>query len=511
MPPSPELAERILSRCISRRLRKKSSTLLQSPRYGERWARKWLDLARYADTNGYEKDRNRSIWPYRDWVINALNADMPFDQFTIEQIAGDMLPNATAQQNIATGFHRNTIAQRRRRNRPPGVPGFTPWRTRVATTGKTWLGLTTGCAQCHTHKFDPITHREYYQMMAFLNNADEPEFLVKPEDFETRRASVEASIAKKTDALRSKFKAPEPTSDTDTRSIEQRRDEAIELAFSAWLQKERTGLCRWTVLRPEKMKANLPLLTLLEDDSILASGDQSKADVYSLKFQLPKTGITAIRLEVLPDERLPAGGAARPYEGPRGDFNLSNLKATIGGSPIKFSGASAGFEAKNMPASAAIDDNLQSGWSTNGAQGKRHAAVFNLSEPTANATDLELELFFERHYSADLGRFRISITTDSGAITARDLPDDVTALLLLQPEQLGADQKQVLFREFLLRTPELEAARGEIQQLRNSLKAFPTTLVMKERPAAAPRPTFIHNRGEFLQPGEPVEPECSDS
>ena len=128
------------------------------PALYQRWARRWLDLARYADSNGYEKDRTRNIWPYRDWVVRALNADMSFDRFTIEQIAGDMLPDATPEQRIATGFHRNTML-----NEEGGIDPlefrFQAMVDRVATTGATWMGLTVGCAQCHTHKYDPIQHR----------------------------------------------------------------------------------------------------------------------------------------------------------------------------------------------------------------------------------------------------------------------------------------------------------------------------------------------------------------
>jgi hypothetical protein len=160
--PSPDAYERLVER------------LLASPHYGERWARRWLDLARYADTNGYEKDRPREIWPYRDWVIDALNAGMPFDEFTVKQLAGDMLPNATTEDLVATGFHRNTML-----NEEGGIDPlefrFHAMTDRVATTGTTWLGLTTGCAQCHDHKYDPISHREYYGLMAFLDNADEPD------------------------------------------------------------------------------------------------------------------------------------------------------------------------------------------------------------------------------------------------------------------------------------------------------------------------------------------------
>ena len=154
---SPDAYERLIDR------------LLASPRYGERWATPWLDAARYADSNGYQRDGHRTIWPYRDWVIRSLNADMPFDQFTIEQIAGDLLPDATLEQQIATGFHRCTTVNveagtDEEENRTNQVID------RVNVTGTVWLGTTLECCQCHNHKYDPFTQRDYYQFFAFFNN-----------------------------------------------------------------------------------------------------------------------------------------------------------------------------------------------------------------------------------------------------------------------------------------------------------------------------------------------------
>jgi hypothetical protein len=169
LPPSPEEVDAFVNDPSADAFEKVVDRLLASPHYGERWARPWLDLARYADTHGYEKDPKRSIWPYRDWVIAALNKDMPFDQFTIEQIAGDLLPGATLEQRVATGFHRNTMI-----NTEGGVD---PEEYRVAavvdrvnTTATVWLGTTLACAQCHTHKYDPFTQQEYYQLLAFFNS-----------------------------------------------------------------------------------------------------------------------------------------------------------------------------------------------------------------------------------------------------------------------------------------------------------------------------------------------------
>ena len=145
--------------------------LLASPHYGERWARPWLDLARYADSHGFEKDLPRVMWKYRDWVIDALNQDMPFDRFTIEQIAGDMLPNATPAQQVASGFHRNAMTNEEG-GIDPEEAHYEVLVDRVNTTATVWLGSTVGCAQCHNHKYDPISQKDYYRMMAFFGNSD---------------------------------------------------------------------------------------------------------------------------------------------------------------------------------------------------------------------------------------------------------------------------------------------------------------------------------------------------
>ena len=172
LPPTPAEVAAFLKNPASS-IKNLAANLLKSPHYGERWGRWWLDQARYGDSNGYSIDAPRSIWPYRDWVVNALNNDKPFDQFTLEQLAGDMLPKPSRDQLIATGFHRNTQI-----NQEGGIDKeqfrIESVFDRVATTGTVWLGLTIGCAQCHDHKFDPISQREYYQFYAFLNNQDEP-------------------------------------------------------------------------------------------------------------------------------------------------------------------------------------------------------------------------------------------------------------------------------------------------------------------------------------------------
>lgn len=653
--------------------------LLASPHYGERWARRWLDLARYADTNGYEKDRPRPIWPYRDWVINALNADMPFDEFTIEQLAGDLLPHATVEQKVATGFHRNTML-----NEEGGIDPleyrYYALVDRVATTGTTWLGLTVQCAQCHTHKFDPITNTDYYQFMAFLNNADEPEMEVPTPEITRRRADIEARVAKLTAELPDKFgadtnqwetptakvatasggkakpagdgswrftgKSPERdvytfTFDTDRsdvaairveamkdgargpgravnknfvlseitasvapigspkqqqplkfstaeadfsqngwpvaaaidgnpatgwavdpvdgRPIEPHtatftlaspvhfpqgahwtvklaqehgerhtmarvrlsvgykiggaklaqisRHEALQRAFDAWQKRESAGAVRWTVLRPVKMESTMPILTLKPDGSVLASGDTTKRDIYNLTFANPPAGITAVRLEVLPDDSLPAHGPGMVfYEGPFGDFFLSEINLAADGKDDKFVTAAATYSAPGFSIASAIDGDGQTGWAINGQQGKANHAVFGLSKPTAAAKSLSVRMLFERYDASPLGHFRISVTTDPRAAKSELLPPAVESALAKPAEKRTVADQTELMSYFLSVTPELASARAEIDQLRASEPVPPSTLVMRERPPEHPRPTFVHHRGEYLSTRQQVQP-----
>ena len=469
-------------------------TLLASDSYGERWARRWLDLARYADTNGYEKDRQRSIWPYRDWVIKALNKDMPFDQFTIAQLAGDMLPKATQDDIIATGFHRNTML-----NEEGGIDPlefrFNAMVDRVSTTATTWLGLTMGCCQCHTHKYDPILHTEFYGVMAFLNNADEPDYDLADPTAEAKHKADLNRAANLLKALPEKYPGGRAEADK---------------AFSKWLEEKRKTAVAWTPLKPLVAKSNMPLLTIQPDNSILGSGDITKSDVYDLTFKPAGQRITAIRLEALPDDSLPAHGPGLCfYEGPKGDFFLGEFQVQADGKPVKFASATESYSKNNFgqnPVNAmlAADGDPQTGWSCAGRYGERHEAVFVPSEPFS-ANDLSIKMLMGRHFACSLGHFRISITTDAKPATAIDLDEGLESLLTLPDSGLTAPDRQRLYEAWLLAEPKLEKQAAQIRNLRKRQEAV-TSLVMRERPASNPRPTFRHHRGEFTQPKEKVEP-----
>lgn len=508
LPPTPQEADAFFHDKSPDAYEKVVDRLLGSVHYGERWARAWLDQARYADTNGYEKDRPRSIWPYRDWVIDALNRDMPFDRFTIEQLAGDMLPDASAQQRIATGFHRNTML-----NEEGGIDPleyrFYAMVDRVATTGAVWMGLTVGCAQCHTHKYDPISHTDYYRLMALLNNADEPSMIVPDAEIAERRQQIQQQIA----ALEADLPNQFPPAGGDG-PVKTRRRENFERSLENWIRAQREVAVDWSVLEPHKLQTNLPRLELLADGSIFSTGDITKRDVFTLRFRLDDLDapLTALRLEVLPDDRLPARGPGRAYyEGRKGDFFLSDVTANMDGADLEFSAASHSYGKISIGSGTAdatnvIDGRGSTGWSTAEREGEAHQLVLNVAEPVQPAGELEITMLFERHFAASLGRFRWSATTASGKVAAKELPVEVEAVLRRDPAAWSPQERQAVTRHFLRVAPQLREARQEIDALRGQLPAFPTTLVMQERPADNPRPTYRHHRGEFLQPRERVTP-----
>ena len=534
LPPTPEEADAFVHDDSPHAYGNLVDQLLDSPHYGERWARLWLDLGRYSDTNGYEKDRPRSIWPYRDWVIDAINDDLPFDRFTIEQLAGDMLPEATLDQRVATGFHRNTML-----NEEGGIDPlefrYYAMVDRVATTGTVWLGLTTGCAQCHSHKYDPISHTEYYRLMALLDNADEPDLILPDEVIAAQRQEIEAQIATLEAELPSQF--PPPDGDGP---VAERRARHFEQRFRDWLGEQQLAAVEWTPLRPTSMTTNLPKLELLDDLSILSTGDITKRDLFTLTFALDQfeAPVTALRLEALPDDRLPARGPGRSYyEGRQGDFFLSEVTAhhrtlptppasavdagSIGngksrptaspGRLLAFNNASHSYgkisvgsgtaDAKNV-----VDGEGSTGWSTAEREGEPHQLVVNLETPVEPEGELQLELLFERHFAASLGRFRISATTAQGDVQASVLSDELLQVLMRPRKSWTNDEVAALQREFSLVSPELVEARKPIDKLRKALPNFPTTLVLQERPADNPRPTHRRHRGEYLNVEEEVAP-----
>jgi len=475
--------------------------LLASPHYGERQARHWLDLARYADSNGYTNDNPRVIWKYRDWVINALNRDMPFDQFTIEQFAGDLLPDATIDQQIATGFHRNTL-QNEEGGTDPEEFRIESVVDRVATTGAAYLGLSLGCARCHDHKYDPISQREFYQFFALLNGADEPTLPVPSPEQAEKLATLNAAIKQAQDAL--------ATYDADNTP----RRLAWEQQFAGKLE------IRWSVLDPaETASAAGSTLTKLDDKSVLPSGAPAAVDTYTVSADSPLETVRGLRLEALVDDRLPRRGPGRAENG---NFILSEVRLALnspagaGGDSaseaVAWQSATADYAQEKFPASNLIDGDDKTGWSIFVLETSPHldrTAILIPQDDYQVAGRRMLVTLAQQHPKPHmlLGRFRLAVTDAPREILA--LPDAVRAALAILPDKRSAEQQQVVLAEYEKTDADRQKLTKQLADANASLakysRAIPTTLVMRER--GKPRETHILIRGEYLRNGPTVQPD----
>jgi hypothetical protein len=510
LPPTPAEVDAFVNDRSKDAYEKVVDRLLSSPQFGVKWARPWLDAARYADSHGFQRDDLRDLWPYRDWVVDALNSDMPFDRFTIEQLAGDLLPNATQAAKIATGFNRNA---------PTNVEaGSDPEDTRinqvfdrVNTLGTVWLGSTLECAQCHDHKYDPFTQKDYYRLFAFFNSTA----------IEAERANpkVPGSIRflgpvlelqdPSADAARLKLKAElaEVTKKLAVRTEELRAPDA---AWEAATRKAAADAPREHVLEVTKFDSSGGAThEVLKDGSVLLSGDPPDKDTYTITTKTAVTGIRGFKLETLTDPSLPGKGPGRG-DAARPNFVLNTFAVSAakpGGesAAVKLKDARADFSQANFPVAGAIDDNPKTAWAINPQFGKPHWAVFGTDGPLGfdGGTVFTFTLVQDFGGGRTIGRLRLSAVTGG---TGPALPSAVAdALTVASEKRTQAQQKAVL--DYRL-AQDVESVRlvAEQRKLESELAQLPTakTLVMQELPA--PRPTTILKRGDFRTPGERVEP-----
>jgi len=398
--------------------------LLASPRFGERMAMVWLDAARYADTDGYQADETRTNWPWRDWVVAAFNGNQPFDQFTIEQFAGDLLPGATDDQKLATAFHRHHMTNGEG-GRDPEESRIDYVIDRVNTLGTVWLGLTLGCCQCHSHKFDPVSQAEYYSLTAFFNSIDEdgragrnakPYLSYQPPRLSAPRAEAEALVARQT-------------------AREVAALAAAEAPFRTWLEDQlvrlKPGHRSWTPITDGELESTEGTRLAWEADGVIqASGPNPRQEDYRVIAHPPADRITGLRLEVFPHESHTQGSYSR---GSGGHFILTDIKVQVrrrGDTQLRdllVAGAVADHSDDPGKYSGygniahVLDDDPRNGWSTRDAPATQpHAAVLALAEPLTLAADEDLVVELRQRSTvgdANLGRFRLLWTSDRGPAT----------------------------------------------------------------------------------------------
>ncbi len=533
LPPTPAEVDAFVADKSPDAYAKVVERLLKSPHYGERWGRHWLDAARYADSDGFEKDKARFIWFYRDWVVQAFNRDLPYDRFITEQIAGDLLPDATQDSIVATGFLRNSMI-----NEEGGVDPeqfrMDAMFDRMDAVGKSVLGLTIQCAQCHTHKYDPISQEEYYRLFAFLNNEHEGSRVVYLPD----QLQLVDSLRRQMRAIEDELRHHHP-------DWEQR--------IARWEDTVRHAADGWQNIETRNAGDNGERFEYFPDGSILAGGyapTQWTAHFRGTNTSLPR--ISGFRLEQLPHPDLPSGGPGRSI---RGMAALSEFKVEVQSLvqptnrfSVKFVRAEADFSNAEKPLEAefdnrsgkkrtygpiahAIDGNGDTAWGIDAGPGRRNTArqaLFIPEKPVEVAGGVILNFLLQQNHGGwnsddnqnhNLGRFRLSITGSTNA-TLDPVPPLLRPLLAIPRERRTPAQQAALFSHFRTTVPEWKDANDRIEALWRQWPEGHSTLALI--PRDQPRMTAVLKRGDWLKPGKtvnagtpaflhPLPPEADDS
>jgi hypothetical protein len=520
LPPKPEEVDAFERDAAPDAYEKRVDRLLASEHFGERMAIGWLDVVRFADTIGYHSDNPRNIWPYRDYVIRSFNANKPFDQFTREQLAGDLLPNPTQEQKVASGFNRLllTTEEGGAQTKDYEARYLTD---RVRAVGNIWLGQTIGCAQCHDHKFDPIAQRDFYALGAVF--ADVKETIIggrEPGMFVPTPAQAEGLKwhAGMVELRQRQYDGPHPE---------------LAESYQRWLTGQENSYAteaRWTRQRPAQAEsAGGAKLKVRDDQSVLVSGPRPDKDTYTLRFTNAPAGVVGLRLEALPDDSLPQKGPGRSGNG---NFVLTEVVARVerdGAEPRKltFQTARTTHEqtilADNNPykawtAASAIDGDAQGdfpGWAVLPHIGQPQQLLLELKEPVALAAGESLVVELQQRHgngSHTLGAFRVSTATDSAAVRSPfALPPirEIADVLKVPAAQRDAAQRDKLFNHFKSITPELAELRAQMAEAKKSRADFeatvPRSLVTEQ--AETPRTVRLLPRGNWMiETGDIIEP-----
>lgn len=518
LPPSPAEVEAFVKDSSPDAYEKLVDRLLADPHFGERMAVYWLDLVRFADTIGYHSDNPRDITPYRDWVINAFNSNMPFDQFTIDQLAGDLLPNATMAQKVASGYNR--LLQTTEEGGAQPKEYLAKYNAdRVRNFSSVWMAATMGCCECHDHKFDPYSTKDFYTLGSFFADVREPGVgrrepgMPVPDEKQTAElARRDGRIAE----LRKKIETPT----------------AELVAAQAEWEKSLAGRAQveWMQLTPEKATAasGTPL-KINGDKTILAGGKAKDADTYVIAAKTKLKGITAIRLEALTDKSLPKNG---PGRADNGNFVLTEVSVEAQGEqsakglPVKLQNPSATIEQtfaaeknpyKKWAAAAAIDGDVKGanwGWAVLDAKnnaGADQSAVFETTEDLGNGSEVSLAFTLKQNHGTRhlLGKFRLSVTNSPRPVAAaKELPKEVMASLAIDAAKRSDGQKKILADYYRGIAPLLAPVRDELAKEEKGReefeKGFRRSLVSV---AEAPRVTRVQPRGNWnTDAGEIVMP-----
>lgn len=497
LPPTPKEVDEFLADKRPDAYARVVDRLMANPHYGEKRAQKWLDLARYADSNGYEKDGNRVAWLYRDWLIDAFNRNVPYDRFTIEQLAGDLIPNATIEQLVATGFHRNTML-----NLEGGVdPDEAMFQTivdRVGTTSTVWLGQTLACAQCHDHKFDPITQKDFYRMYAFFNSnvweerGDKRVSEMKYFETELRLPTAEQKL--RLAAIDKRLKVLETSGDP--------------MAYGrAWLADGGKNDRELAFMTPSF--ESTPRLTATPAEiGLIIDGPKSEQATYRVKQKVDAAfELNAFALLVMPDPKNPMGGLGRSSGG---NFILSKARFLVNGKEVKISASAADFVQDGYSLEQVFDTDPNTGWAVYPQAREAHTAVFQLEQPRALRPGDQVEAVLECGSSAwpfHIFTHFLVVGTNARYPFSPALSKRLREILD-NPKRTKAEAD-----EFARKVADLDPSRSRVKREREALikerdsiqQAAPIALVMKDKPGVRTLKAWVRTRGEFPSKAEEVE------
>lgn len=508
LPPSPENFRKFTSNSSERGYERLVDRLLSSPQYGERMASHWLDLVRYADTDGFHADNYRSVYPYRDYVIRAFNNNMPFDQFTIEQMGGDLLPSATLSQEVASTYNRlNRTTEEGGSQAKEYLAKYAA--DRVRTTSAVWLGATMGCAECHDHKFDPFTTKDFYNLAAFFADVKErgvgkPEGTIIPTPIQ--KAEIDR-LEKKIASLDVELGAT-----TNRMAITQAKwEETLLTTLEA-------GELEWVPLKPIHYTSQKgSTLSLTKDLSLIASGKNPDNEVYTTTVATDRELITGIRLEITqPSPKSDDDSASSPESFVLTEFTIEVMSGrSIVWEQVSIGSANASSELRRSAVTAAIDSKQSSGWTAN-AKDSRHSASFVFSEPVSGGAGTVFKIHLKHGTKSqkpqNIRRFRLSLSTvpnpnhsDSGIA-----PETLSALKTPKAER-SEKQSAAVVTYYLDTTPEVTRLRTALtatkKEKQNYVNTVPTTLatvaINPRVMRVLPRGNWMDDSGEVVQPAVP--------
>ena len=517
LPPSIAEVDAFLADKSKDAYEKQAERLLASPHYGERWGRHWLDAARYADSDGYEKDMSRQVHFYRDYVIDAFNKDLPYDQFLIEQIAGDQLPNAKQDQIVATGFLRNSMLNQEGAIDPEQFR-MDAMFDRMEAIGKGMLGLTIQCAQCHNHKYDPISQEEYYRLFAFINNDHEARPAVYAPEEQMKIAAIHRGIAEIEEDL--KHRAPD-----------------WEKRLAAWEDSVKNDQPEWIVISDLHYEGDMAQrYDFLKDGSMLACGYAPTKMTQWWRTTNDLTGLTAFRIELLTDPNLPFGGPGRAFNGTcaLSEFfvEATDVQNKTNKAKAKWSAASADYNQPERklednfhdkstnsrvtgPIKFAIDGDGNTAWGINAGPGRRNQerkAVFVAEKPLGFTNGTYWRIGAQQnhggwnsddHMNNNLGRYRISATKAQGDLKADPLPKKVRDIVTNVPrDKRSTAQRAAVFSYWRTTISDWKEANAKIDRLMDDWPEGATALTLLAREDG--RKTSILKRGDWLKPTKPV-------